>query len=374
MPLSKLRHRFSFLQSLQCLSITRRNVKTPPNEAPLNEAPLHEAPPNEAKAASTMPTKNPKQVQSFAFLRLPIEIRNKVYELTLTSSQVVHIRAVMVTGSRTYLMLSETTGYYDYLTGSDDHVRGWDARDAYSINMEEVKFQAWPPRHLLGWTPGLTLTSRQLHVETNAMLYGANVFNFTDWKEFHCFRSISGQQCIVLLQHLELPFPIPEWPRGFNHRASITRGRPPKWAGEELQNLNRNGSLKTLTFTLRCNLTEPVFIASWRYILRGIPESCKVTIRCSEQYYDDLTGGFLGYRCIKLDKGVFSAFMERKWNLTGRFIMKKWLLDDDKTPSREDLWVTMGDTYLESLAHKLKFNFSEPDLLYDSTTMYRENG
>lgn len=122
-------------------------------------------------------------------------------------------------------MASGSTRYEDYVRGFDDHVRGWDVNDQNHIIMEEVKFQAWPPLHLLGWTPGLGLTCRQLHFETNAMLYGANVFNFDSWKEFHCFKSISGQHCIGLLQHLEVPFPM------LNGLAAIIIERPSRAGG-----------------------------------------------------------------------------------------------------------------------------------------------
>lgn len=130
-------------------------------------------------------------VQESGFFRLPCEIRNDIYGFCLIAD-------------KTVVILAQTDSWDD----TDDVVRGFDEEDDRYIDLKKVELHTWSSQNFDGWTPGLAVVSRQIHQESNPILYGRNKFSFSDWKEFYCFTKISRHSA-KHLRHIRAPFPLP---------------------------------------------------------------------------------------------------------------------------------------------------------------------
>lgn len=254
--------------------------------------------PKSCTISNKKPAKNRKNVKKkrkvvdppiSKFFELPFELRLEIYNRCLVAGEALELTATIQPRRRRLSNIS--TDFPD-----DDAIIPKRAKFSVSVSSDE-------------WAPSLALVNRQIYVETIAILYGLNQFEFFKWKDFEYFRTISGERCIGHMRSVSVPFPVP---RCLMDPFKIELGL---WERKGLRYLIKTSSLKVLTFHISHDLSVEDYRFAWRALLKEIPKPCKVYLRCDENLDR-------GHRSIKLTKKAVDAVLKRGWEFKGPYTIR----------------------------------------------------
>lgn len=140
-----------------------------------------------AKLVATVTATKPlPKKKIFPFLSLPPELKNKIYDYTLTCDHEIPL----ISKARQYRHAIEL-GTTETFQKTLRQRRGW----GYFNRSVAVAIPVTKPS--LG--PNLLLLNKEIHAETQPILYGANVFAFEDMKALHTFcANIRPKNCAAL--------------------------------------------------------------------------------------------------------------------------------------------------------------------------------
>lgn len=250
----------------------------------------------------------------FQFLRLPYELRLVFYRHCLVSQR-----------QPIYYLPSMQPVFSSSSAGKLCAEKATRCRVNKTDGMRSVDDLSSSVRDLvLHWSPQLALVSRQLHAETNRILYGFNSFGFKTWEDLHSFRAQVGSQNVNYIQRLELPFPtLQRFNPRFPVHVILRIGGPGNgwgdemstWAEAEITNLENLQSLKMLDLVICWDLTS-------KY-LRNIPEfprkqdSYKVRVNIQPVPERPYQAG--KHRTSTVGKHVLDEFKARRWEPVGDF-------------------------------------------------------
>ncbi|KAI4173983.1 MAG: hypothetical protein LQ346_008306 [Caloplaca aetnensis] len=141
------------------------------------------------KAKITIPPASTKPVAKkkiFPFTTLPAELKNKIYADALTSNHEVPL-------------IYKLQRYH--------HVAELGDTDSFQKFMRNRHYRYYPPFDQLevfkpSFGPNFLLLNRQIHAETQPILYGANTFAFEDTKALHAFCATIGPKNCASLRRL----------------------------------------------------------------------------------------------------------------------------------------------------------------------------
>ncbi|KAL8937536.1 MAG: hypothetical protein Q9216_004378 [Gyalolechia sp. 2 TL-2023] len=134
--------------------------------------------------AAVKPTKPPSKKKIFPFTSLPPELKNKIYNYLLTCGHEVPI----IWKLRQYR-----------------HVAALGDTETFQSFLQRGRYRPFSPsRNVLkpSFGPNILVLNHQMHAETSAILYGANLFAFEDTRALHAFCANIGPKNCALLRQL----------------------------------------------------------------------------------------------------------------------------------------------------------------------------
>lgn len=133
------------------------------------------------KAISNKPL--PKK-KIFPFAKLPAEIKNQIYDLTLKDENGIYLALKIKAYRRTII---RSTQAMNDLTGDARRYRRHVPRNLQVV-ITEAKLH--PPAALV---PNLLLLNRETYAQTQPILYGSNDFAVQDTTALHAFLAMIGK-------------------------------------------------------------------------------------------------------------------------------------------------------------------------------------
>ncbi|KAL8784308.1 MAG: hypothetical protein Q9213_004066 [Squamulea squamosa] len=140
------------------------------------------------------PTKPLPKKHIFPFTSLPAELKNRIYDYALTTEYEIPLV------SKTF-MFRRTVGLGDNDSFQAFRRRGGFGRWSYRIARTQANTI---PVTRPSFAPRLLSLSRQIHAETQPILYGANAFTFEDTKSLLAFCANIGPKNCATLQELSI--------------------------------------------------------------------------------------------------------------------------------------------------------------------------
>ncbi|KAI4271819.1 MAG: hypothetical protein L6R38_006764 [Xanthoria sp. 2 TBL-2021] len=148
--------------------------------------------PSAKKAKAPPAVQPPKPLPKkkiFPFASLPAELKNKIYSYALTSDEPIYLISKRKHHYRHTIALGDTDSF-----GKDGR------RGSYGyIRQNDNPVIRKPPL-----VPQFLVLNRQIHAETQPILYGANIFAVEDMKALHTFLANIGPKNCETLQQLSI--------------------------------------------------------------------------------------------------------------------------------------------------------------------------
>ncbi|KAI9880076.1 MAG: hypothetical protein M1830_005608 [Pleopsidium flavum] len=137
--------------------------------------------------------------RGFPFLKLPAELRNKIYDYVF-EKHVLEILPLTRNRGLTHWDRKSKKSKPVLRKWRSLCVRGRSERQGRS----ERRLDKWPRADPLPGLAALLLTCKQIHLETHHLLYGQITFLFTSQAVLHRFMTALGPSCLGAIQSIKL--------------------------------------------------------------------------------------------------------------------------------------------------------------------------